>query len=1292
MKRRMAALGWLVVYVLAFVLLLGALTTAFLRSGALPIAPARPLLERALSAAVGRAVSIGQIELRWHGLSPGLFARDVHIASTRPQDPGLSLSEVRLRLHLWRSLVSGRPRVRALAVQGATIDIERRADGRIVVHGLSGAHPRDVLGLVKRLLGDADLRLTLEQTVLVWTDRVQHATYRFNGVQLAAQRRGNRYRIGLQGALPDALGRTLRITTALSGALDEPATWRGRSYLRLTGALLAQGERWFALGLDANSQPLLDTELWVRWRGFRLEEVAGRIALQDLTLDPAHLLPQVAPGPLHVDRLDATGVWRRTPQGWVARLDRLTAAVEGQTLAETDLTLLARATTRGGRRYEIAAGQIEIAALAGLLQRIAPLRPYLDETRVLDAGGRLEDVYGVWVTGAHAEFALSARFRDAHLFGLAGVPGAYGLDGEFSLDRHGGDVALYSDDLFVTHAMLGDTPWRLGHIRALASWSHVDGTWQIDLPVLAVNNADLRLEALGWLRSAEGESPYLLLDLAVHEANLGALEKYLPVRGLNPRLREWLSRSVLGGRAVAGSLSLHGPLDRFPFDHGGGEFRASVRIEGGILRPSPLALTITGIEGTLDWYRAAMFGHADRFQSGALSGRAASVAIADLRRALLELNLATTGPVDGLRAVLADVYRLTHREDWTRRLHVDGQAHLDLSLRLPLAHAERKRTHPAARGKIQLSGVSLSVKGMENRLEDIEGAIAFDQGVLSGPALHARLNGVPLDAQITSTPAKGIHLGFQAKARVATLWPALPEWIDAWFDGPSRWKGDLRIPPGHRAGMRLAVESDLAGVSVRLPPPLGKPQGQARPLRIEVDFDGNTRRRIWLDYAGRAAVAAVLNHTTTGWQVERGELRFGAHRANLPAAGFRVRGTLPRLAPAEWLALLPEPSAHPLALAQGVDVDLELGRLALGRLQAPDMRFRARTTPGNWRLRLDAESLAGTIEIPRSANRFVPVVVDLDHLQWQPTEGVGQADPAPDPRDLPGFKLSIRRLGLGEGRQLTDLRAVLTPEDIGLRLQRLVFSGSGFKGSANGLWWWDPKRGARVKVQARVESEDVGATMKALRLDEGFRGGSGEIEIQMRWRGPPWAPRIATLQGQGVLRLEKGQIENLEPGMARVLGLINPAALPRRMALDFRDLLEKGYRYDLIEGAFTVEGTALHVRGLKVAGPAAELVINGRERLDARRHDLVVDVTPQLGLGPAIAGTLLGGPVVGAAVFVAERLLKRGGADISRVARVSYRVEGDWDAPRIEPVSEDAGQGRASAPEEVIGSELLGAD
>lgn len=135
------------------------------------------------------------------------------------------------------------------------------------------------------------------------------------------------------------------------------------------------------------------------------------------------------------------------------------------------------------------------------------------------------------------------------------------------------------------------------------------------------------------------------------------------------------------------------------------------------------------------------------------------------------------------------------------------------------------------------------------------------------------------------------------------------------------------------------------------------------------------------------------------------------------------------------------------------------------------------------------------------------------------------------------------------------------------------------------------------------------------------------------------------------------------------MGLFSLHSLSRRLALDFSDLFQKGLGFDSIEGTFSLSNGHAYTRDLTLKGPAARIDISGRIGLKDRDYDQIVTVTPRVSSALPIAGTIAGGPAVGAALFLAERFLRQ---EIDQVARYRYSVTGPWSDPVVKRISAPA--------------------
>jgi uncharacterized protein YhdP len=146
------------------------------------------------------------------------------------------------------------------------------------------------------------------------------------------------------------------------------------------------------------------------------------------------------------------------------------------------------------------------------------------------------------------------------------------------------------------------------------------------------------------------------------------------------------------------------------------------------------------------------------------------------------------------------------------------------------------------------------------------------------------------------------------------------------------------------------------------------------------------------------------------------------------------------------------------------------------------------------------------------------------------------------------------------------------------------------------------------------------------------------------------------------LEFDNGQLRAVEPGAGRVLGLMNFYALPRRLTLNFRDVVSSGLGFDKITGDFELRDGSAHTQNLRVAGPSVRMDVKGRIGLVARDYDQEVTVYPDVSGGVTLGAVLLGGPIAGALALIAQEIM---GKPLNQVTQLTYRVTGSWDNPQV---------------------------
>jgi uncharacterized protein YhdP len=297
-----------------------------------------------------------------------------------------------------------------------------------------------------------------------------------------------------------------------------------------------------------------------------------------------------------------------------------------------------------------------------------------------------------------------------------------------------------------------------------------------------------------------------------------------------------------------------------------------------------------------------------------------------------------------------------------------------------------------------------------------------------------------------------------------------------------------------------------------------------------------------------------------------------------------------------------------------------------------------------------------------------PLKLDFDRLKFDsagdtdpPGSAAGSNGVRANPRGIPAIQFHAADLTWG-GRQFGDVKASIVKLDDGIGLTQLTVTGGSFSVAAKGEWRGKDEGVGRI--EGTLSSTDVGATLKQLDYDAVIEAKSGKMDFDMSWLGAPTEEALSVATGHVRAALDKGQITGLKPGAGRVVGLASVAALPRRLALDFSDLTDKGFAFDTIRGDFDLADGSAKTDNVLVKGPAAEIGLIGRVGLKNKDYDQTAVVTGNVS-SPLPLAAFAAGPVIGGAVLLFTQVFKQ---PLKGLARGYYRITGSWDNPTVERI------------------------
>jgi uncharacterized protein YhdP len=218
-----------------------------------------------------------------------------------------------------------------------------------------------------------------------------------------------------------------------------------------------------------------------------------------------------------------------------------------------------------------------------------------------------------------------------------------------------------------------------------------------------------------------------------------------------------------------------------------------------------------------------------------------------------------------------------------------------------------------------------------------------------------------------------------------------------------------------------------------------------------------------------------------------------------------------------------------------------------------------------------------------------------------------------------------------------------------------------------------------------LDVTDAGKLLTRFGFANVLRGGKGRMDGDMSWKGVPFSLDLPTLSGQLTLDIAAGQFLKVDPGAAKLLGVLSLQSLPRRLTLDFRDVFSEGFAFDSIVSTATIAQGMLTTDSFKMRGVNAVVLMNGSVDIAEESQNLHVVVIPEINAGAAsLVYGLAVNPVIGLGSFMAQLFLRD---PLMKAFTSEYQITGPWKDPAVNKLPRNLGSaGRRDA--EVSGTRL----
>ena len=1214
-------------------------------------------IEAAAGEALGVPVTFDRLDVRWRWRGPELVFYGAHVLDAQRGATLLEAADGHINLNVG-AFISHRAVVPDFVVlRGLDIEVLRDADGRFSILGREAA-PGEAspLGNVDNwplpdglyVLREARVRYT----------RSDAAAVTVPSVNVNVQVDGRRLRVDGQIVPPQGMGDSVELSAELDRGVvgSEQLDWQvylAGSDLQLAALNDVLGSR--ALPFSEGSG---DIVFWTSFEGMDVRNASVELDVKDLATRAGDAPYRHLRGRFELDA---------TPLGWRAKAHDFYIDRGDAPWPAVSASVSLDEGPGGERRVHAVVPFLRLEDLVPLL-RAVPGGAWREHMMAHAPVGDITDLDAIVQLAPEqpARVSMSGDFRGIGWRSSRGLPGVTGLDGTVRSDATGGRLDIETDQVTLDAPDWFELPLRAWRLTGALSWRDEGNGWVLSSDNMLMAADDFDALASVEMRLEPDTAPWVDARVDVGDLDIVAALKYLPTRAMKPKLVNWLNDALREGTVTTANVRVRGALDEFPFAEpdSEGKFLALLDVEDLALsfgRGWPVTTQIDSrvrFEGRE--LRAAVsdgyFGQA-KLTSG-------QVVIDDFRDVVLGIEVASNALLEDIHDYFVTTPAAKPFATLLSELRPSGPAKTSVSLQMPLKTWREDLDYQV---DIAAAGAQLNYKDWPVALEDVRGALVLSPQGISAPAATGELLGRAVAMAAETLPVKingeaqrvvSVRASGRTDANVLAerLHPPLGEMMR----GASDWQATIQFPPLARPealATSVTVTSTLEGLALRLPAPLTKDAAEVRRATATLSFPRDLPIEGRVTLGSEIASALTFERFEQGWGIGRGTIAFNDGAADLDSReGIAMRGSLPNFSLDDWLA---RKSEQPSSFVEQLrTVDVQVAELeALGQTVS-SARVKLDRNVREWLIEIESEDASGAIFLPFDFKTTGgPVIANMQTLRWR--SGDESGGDATDPRNLPALRLDAQNFWFND-MNFGALSAQFVKVEDGLSIERMTSEAPSFTGEASGVWRY--AEGTPSEFLMTIKSQDVKNTLESLGSVGAIDSGEATFTMDLHWDDELDGGFIRDVYGDVSVAVGDGQLLNVDPKAGRVFGLISLTALPRRLSLDFRDVFQKGFAFDAIEGNFSLRGGNAFTDNLVLRGPAAQVAIVGRAGIAERDYDQTASIYANFGSSLPIAGAIAGGPAVGAALLIFSEVFKD---PLKQISRVDYRISGSWEDPVV---------------------------
>jgi uncharacterized protein (TIGR02099 family) len=1193
-----------------------------------------------------KQVKIESIEARWRITNPSLTLNNLSIFNNS-LEKSLDLKKIRIDIS-WLSLLKLKLILDEIVLYEPNLDIERLSNNEYTVGGISIKTSKNS--------SQADWILNQDEIIII-NGEIKWRDYKRKAPPLLIKKISARYEAS------NSLSTINRHAFNISGQLSNLNNQTVDIYGYFDASSFAEIEK--ANGQLGLSAAEVDVNAFRPWIDYPVEIISangdinirgdfkdGQINQIDTELNVKNFVTKINQShekSLTLKKFRGQISYAINKDITLLNLSKVNMTTDnGVNIDEGELMISINKLEKKVNAIKVKLNRINLESAHKIIRHIPYTKPFQSIIQQLSPSGQFKDLKLSWkdTNLKFPQITMKAQLLNVSVNPYENLPGIKNLTGAVNIKKNLGMIKSVSKNLTIIKNDVFRQPIKFSQFSGLIEWKNN----LFDLKNIVIQNNDFNSIVNGSYKHISNQNSIVDLVIKMPLIDLPGLKKYYPLQ-FGEKTLHWLDTSLLKGQAQNSIIKLKGKIQDFPFV----DIKNTPDVNKGIFTVES-TITESFIEYGKGWpelnnfdFKININNNNIKFESikgdllnNKIKHMVATIFPSNIKEPIMEIDLILDSPIPNIINAINKSPIKKVMKGIFDEMEGEGPGQLSVQLKIPLKDEDNISFNGTY--AFQDSYLINNVLGMP-KVNNIIGDLEFNQDTIKINKVKASLSGSPIIITLNNIEdVTKINIDGVINQKFINL--VLDENWGSKIIGEASWNGEVNIKD---KTTDIVIKSDLKGLGLNLPSPFRKNENELMTFSLTKNSINENQEEIEVE-VGTYAFAKLIRKQEGGRKIINGLVNINSLSTEMPEEGVKLSAEFSEVNLESINSLLSSIPGNSII----TDANINIKEFNVYGYVISNANIKFAPTNENISVQILSNDASGNILWNQKENLLKAGFEKL-HLKKDNTHAENERNFIFS--NPPKINIKVNSLALDD-EIYGDLSLLASKENKIWNIENFKISNPNHIIKGSGLWD-DEGLNPNTSINFSWEINNIQKTFDQLSYPELIKDGKASVIGMLGWPKSPFDFDKSVIKGNFSLTATDGIVMEAKPGVARLFGLLTLQNLPRRLTLDFNDIFSKGFIFDRINAGVIINNGVLKSNRFSMEGPAAEVSIKGETNIIEETQNIHVVVNPRISDSLSLL-SLAGGPLAGAAAFIAQKILKD---PLNKIMSDEYQIIGTWDEP-----------------------------